>query len=61
MGGGTPARRRVWRRPYAVRRPGEYRLEGPGDLVEMDILGLRMLSLIQEAVELVREKREPRH
>jgi len=43
VGGGTPARRRVWRRPYAVRRPGEYRLEGPGDLVEVDTLGVRPL------------------
>jgi transposase InsO family protein len=44
-----PARRRMsvqqrrWRRPYAVRRPADWQVERPGDLVELDTLDIRPL------------------
>jgi transposase-like protein len=34
-------RRRVWRRPYALRKPADWRVERPGDLVELDTLDVR--------------------
>ena len=44
-----PARRRMsvqqrrWRRPYAIRRPVDWPIERPGDLVELDTLDIRPL------------------
>jgi transposase InsO family protein len=44
-----PARRRMsvrqrrWQRPYAIRRPVDWRVERPGDLVELDTLDIRPL------------------
>jgi len=40
---GISVRKRLWRRPYAVRKPREYRVEEPGDLVEVDTLDVRPL------------------
>jgi transposase InsO family protein len=37
------ARKRSWLRPYAVRKPKDYRVAFPGDLVQMDTLDLRPL------------------
>jgi hypothetical protein len=34
-------RKRSWRRPNAVRKPADYRIERPGDLVELDTLDVR--------------------
>ena len=34
-------RRRRWSRPYAVRKPADWRVERPGDLVELDTLDVR--------------------
>jgi putative transposase len=34
-------RRRRWTRPHAVRRPAGYRVERPGDLVQLDTLDVR--------------------
>jgi transposase InsO family protein len=34
-------RRRRWARPYAVRKPADWRAERPGDLVELDTLDVR--------------------
>lgn len=45
-----PRRRRMsvhqrrWRRPYAIRRPADWTVERPGDLVELDTLDIRPLS-----------------
>lgn len=39
----TSAKRRYKVRPYAVRKPKEYRAERPGDLVEIDTLDVRPL------------------
>ena len=36
-------RRRVRRRPYAVRKPSEYRATQPGDIVQVDTLDVRHL------------------
>jgi putative transposase len=36
-------RRRTWRRPHAVRRPADWPIERPGDLVELDTLDIRPL------------------
>jgi putative transposase len=36
-------RQRRWSRPYAVRRPADWRAERPGDLVELDTLDIRPL------------------
>lgn len=35
------ARARSWSRPYAVRKPASWRVEQPGDLVEVDTLEVR--------------------
>jgi len=37
------ARKRRWRRPYAVRKPKDYGVQEPGDLVQVDTLDLRPL------------------
>jgi len=37
------ARRRRWPRPYAVRKPREYSVQQPGDLVQVDTLDVRPL------------------
>ena len=34
-------RRRSWQRPYAVRKPADWPIERPGDLVELDTLDVR--------------------
>jgi putative transposase len=36
-------RQRRWTRPYAVRKPADYPIERPGDLVEVDTLDIRPL------------------
>jgi transposase InsO family protein len=47
-----PARRRMgvrqrrWQRPYAIRRPADWAVERPGDLVELDTLDIRPLSTL---------------
>jgi len=41
VGRAVSARRRPWRRPYAVRKPKGYRVQEPGDLVQVDTLDLR--------------------
>jgi transposase InsO family protein len=44
-----PRRRRMsvtqrrWRRPYAIRKPADWTVEAPGDLVELDTLDIRPL------------------
>ena len=38
---GRMARRRLRPRPYAVRKPNDYRVERPGDLVQVDTLDVR--------------------
>lgn len=35
------ARQRGWRRPYAVRKPKDYVVQAPGDLVQIDTLDVR--------------------
>ena len=40
---GISARKRPRSRPYAVRKPREYRVSAPGDLVEVDTLDVRPL------------------
>ncbi len=40
---GVSARKRMRRRPYAVRKPKGYQVAEPGDLVEVDTLDLRPL------------------
>jgi transposase InsO family protein len=37
------ARKRRWKPRYAVRKPRGYKIQGPGDLVEVDTLTLRLL------------------
>jgi putative transposase len=37
------ARRRVLKRPYAIRKPKDYVVEQPGDLVQLDTLDIRPL------------------
>jgi len=39
-------RQRRWARPYAVRKPADWRVERPGDLVELDTLDIRPLSTL---------------
>ena len=34
-------RKRQWKRPYAIRKPKDYKVEAPGDLVELDTLDVR--------------------
>jgi putative transposase len=47
-----PARRRMsvhqrrWTRPYAVRKPADWPVHRPGDLVELDTLDIRPLSTL---------------
>ena len=36
-------RKRLWKRPYAVRKPKGYSLKNPGDLVQVDTLDVRPL------------------
>jgi len=38
------ARKRPWFHPYAVRKPKDYSVASPGDLVQVDTLDLRPLS-----------------
>ena len=40
---GISTRKRLWRRPYAVRKPKGYAVEEPGDLVQVDTLDVRPL------------------
>lgn len=40
------ARKRSWRRPYAIRKPREWPVERPGDLVQLDTLDVRPLSTL---------------
>jgi len=40
---GISARRRLWTRPYAVRKPPGYEVKEPGDLVQVDTLDVRPL------------------
>jgi transposase InsO family protein len=35
------ARKRAWRRPYAIRKPADWLVERPGDLVQLDTLDIR--------------------
>jgi putative transposase len=37
------ARKRPWHRPYAVRKPADWRIARPGDLVELDTVDVRPL------------------
>lgn len=39
-------RKRTWRRPYAIRKPADWPVERPGDLVELDTLDVRPLSTV---------------
>ena len=39
-------RNRSWRRPYAVRKPRDWTIERPGDLVEIDTLDVRFPGTI---------------
>jgi hypothetical protein len=39
-------RQRRWQRPYAIRRPADWAVERPGDLVELDTLDIRPLSTL---------------
>jgi len=63
-----PRRRRMrvqgrrWRRPYAIRKPADWALERPGDLVELDTLAIRPLStLVWEAVHRPRPRQSRGH
>ena len=40
---GISARKRLWQRPYAVRKPKGYEVYAPGDLVQVDTLDVRPL------------------
>ena len=40
---GISARKRLWKRPYAIRKPKEYQVKEPGDLVQVDTLDVRPL------------------
>ena len=40
---GVFTRKRLWQRPYAVRKPRGYAVEAPGDLVQVDTLDVRPL------------------
>jgi putative transposase len=39
--GRISARKRPWRRPYACRKPRDYAVQQPGDLVQLDTLDVR--------------------
>ncbi len=41
LGRAVSAHRRPWNRPYAVRKPKDYPVHEPGDLVQVDTLDLR--------------------
>ena len=38
---GVSTHKRLWRRPYAIRKPREYVVRKPGDLVQVDTLDVR--------------------
>ena len=38
---GVSTRKRLWQRPYAVRKPRGYEVKDPGDLVQVDTLDVR--------------------
>ena len=40
---GISTRKRLWRRPYAIRKPRGYPVMEPGDLVQVDTLDVRPL------------------
>ncbi len=40
---GVSTRKRLWHRPYAIRKPKDYEVLKPGDLVEVDTLDVRPL------------------
>ena len=40
---GISARKRAWRRPHAIRKPPDWPVERPGDLVQVDTLDIRPL------------------
>ena len=40
---GISTRKRLWRRPYAIRKPKGYAVREPGDLVQVDTLDVRPL------------------
>ncbi len=40
---GISTRKRLWQRPYAVRKPREYQAREPGDIVQVDTLDVRPL------------------
>ena len=40
---GISTRKRLWRRPYAIRKPRGYPVHEPGDLVQVDTLDVRPL------------------
>ena len=40
---GISTRKRLWRRPHAIRKPKDYEVLQPGDLVEVDTLDVRPL------------------
>ncbi|MDP2726698.1 MAG: integrase core domain-containing protein [Dehalococcoidia bacterium] len=40
---GVSTRKRLWRRPYAMRKPKGYAVQEPGDLVQVDTLDVRPL------------------
>ena len=40
---GVSTRKRLWQRPYAVRKPRGYEVKDPGDLVQVDTLDVRPL------------------
>ncbi len=43
MGRRISARTRLWRRPYAIRKPAHWQVCRPGDLLELDTLDVRPL------------------
>ena len=48
---GISTRKRLWRRPYAIRKPREYPVREPGDLVQVDTLDVRPVpGVIAEAL-----------
>jgi len=40
---GISVRKRRWKRPYAIRKPKEYQVKEPGELVQVDTLDVRPL------------------
>jgi transposase InsO family protein len=43
LGRRMSVRQRCWQRPYAIRKPADWTVERPGDLVELDTLDIRPL------------------